>query len=274
MVGPGASLCLDRVCFAFGERAVLNELELLISPGEAVAVLGPNGAGKTTLLSLASGRLRPQRGAVLLDGIPLPGLGAEERARRVAVVPQFPVVPAGFTLREWVALGRTPYLHPFRGESATDRGVVEWALLETRLADLADRPGADVSGGEQQRAALAQALAQQPRLLLLDEATAHLDLEHQAGLLRLLRTLNRRNGLTLVAAMHDLNQAAVWFDRLVLLQGGRVAADGPPEQVLREDTLQPVFRARLEVLSIPGRRLPFIAPPAPGDDAVSGDAAP
>lgn len=255
----GAALALEEVGFGYGAVPVLENLTLRLDPGERVALLGRNGAGKSTLLGLVTGVLRPRSGRVLLDGSDLLRFPPRERARKIAMVAQSPAVPFAFTVREWVSLGRTPYLSPLGGERAEDREAVAWAMREAQVESLAERLVGETSGGERARAALAQALAQAPSLLLLDEATAHLDLHHQMALLGVLRRLNRERGLTVLAAIHDVNLAALWFDRLVLLHQGRIFADGSPAEVLRPEILEPVFECPVHVLEHPTEPVPLVA---------------
>jgi len=177
----------------------------------------------------------------------------------LALVPQEVSVPFAFTVAELVALGRTPHVHAWRGETAADRAAVQRALAVTETLALADRFYTDLSGGERRRVMIAMALAQEPRLLLLDEPTAHLDLHYQLALLDLLRTLNRR-GLTIVASMHDLNLAAMYFPRLVLLRSGTVIADGPPADVLTPARLEDAFSVRVLVQCHPVLDVPHIVP--------------
>lgn len=259
MVKPGATLAAEGLRFGYGERPVLNGLSLRIDAGEMVALLGRNGAGKSTLLNLVTGVRRPQAGRIEVDGRALASLPPRERAAKIAMVAQSPSIPYAFTLREWVSLGRTPYLSPLRGERREDAEAVERAMREAGIAEMAERLVGEVSGGERQRAALAQALAQDPALLLLDEATAHLDVHHQMALLGLVRRLNRESGLTVIAAIHDPNLAALWFDRLVFLHAGKVFADGPPAEVLRAEVLETVFGCRVQILPHPTEGVPLVA---------------
>ena len=182
MVTSAPRLGLEALHFAYGVHPVLRGVDLAVRAGERVALLGRNGTGKSTLLNLSAGLLSPASGRVLVDGDDLCALPARTRARKIAMVPQNLPIPFAFTLREWVSLGRTPYLSALRGERDEDRDAVETALELAQVTELADRLVGEISGGERQRAALAMALAQQPELLLLDEATAHLDLHHQVGL--------------------------------------------------------------------------------------------
>ncbi|MBI4495255.1 MAG: ABC transporter ATP-binding protein [Chloroflexi bacterium] len=252
------ALEVRQVEFAFPQGFRLQVERFTVAAGELVGVLGPNGSGKTTLLRLAAGTLRPRRGSVLLDGREVCSLPRAEVARRLAVVPQESRLPFAYTVREVVSLGRTPYAHLLAGPTRADRQAVETALELAGLVDLADRSFGELSGGERQRAILAMALAQQPRLLLLDEPTAHLDIAYQLDLLERLRGLNRTMGLTIVATTHDLNLAALIFDRLVLVQGGRIAADGPAAEVLVPERIQATFGARTLVQPHPTTGAPHV----------------
>jgi iron complex transport system ATP-binding protein len=259
MVAAAPLLEFVGVSFGYGPTPVLSEVSLTLAAGEMVALLGRNGSGKSTLLSLAAGLRRPEAGEVRFAGADLARLAPHERARRIAMVPQAMPVPFAFTVRELVSLGRTPYVSALRGEREADRAAVATAMERAGVTDLAGRLAGELSGGEQQRVALALALAQEPALLLLDEATAHLDLHHQAALLRVARDLNRRHGLTVLAAIHDVNLAALWFDRLLLLDDRRLLADGPPAAVLRPDLLQRAFGSPVLVLEHPTAGVPMVA---------------
>jgi iron complex transport system ATP-binding protein len=187
-------------------------------------------------------------------------------AQRIAVVAQHVQPTLTFTVRQLVAMGRTPYIGLFSGASSADAEAVERALHETESLQLADRPFNELSGGEQQRVMLAVGLAQETDYLLLDEPTVHLDLHHQHDLLRLLVELNRRRSVGIVAVLHDLNLAALYFDRIAVLAAGRLAADGPPREVMSEEVLGPVFHAPLRVIQHPTRGLPQVLldpPPTP-----------
>lgn len=268
----GGRLDISSLSFAYREEPVLASLDLSVAPGEMVALLGPNGSGKSTLLSLLAGVLTGAQGrmsgAIRFNGEELARIPARERARQIALVPQTVPIPFAFTVREWVSLGRTPYLSAFRGERDADQEAVERALRSTQITQLAERLVGEISGGERQRATLAMALAQEPTLLLLDEATAHLDLHHQVTLLEMVRRLNREQGLTVIAAVHDVNLAALWFDRLLLLHQSTLAADGPPHEVLTASQIQRVFGTSVRVLRHPSADAPLVAlemphPPEP-----------
>ncbi|HIP99031.1 TPA: heme ABC transporter ATP-binding protein [Candidatus Bipolaricaulota bacterium] len=228
-------------------RPVLAEVSLDLPPGELLAVVGPNGAGKTTLLRAISGALPPSAGAVYLDGKELGRLPPREVARRLAVVEQRPQVGFDFTVRQLVELGRLPHLRFPDRLTPRDAEAVERALAAVGLAEHEGRRFSTLSGGEKQRVFLAVALAQEPRVLLLDEPTAHLDVRHQLELMELVAG-RAREGLAVLAAMHDLNLAAAFADRMALLVQGRVLAQGPPEEVLTRDNLRAAFgvEARVE----------------------------
>ena len=241
------SLDIRQVSFSYADGLVLGDVNLSVRAGEMVGLLGPNGSGKTTLLKLASGILKPGQGDIRLDGSDLNRLSRRAVARSVAVMPQQFHMPFAFTVGEVVMLGRTPFIRTLAGETAADKDAVNTALAMAGIGDLEERRFDELSGGERQKVVLAMTLAQQPRLLLLDEPTLHLDIAHQVEILERVRSLNREQGLTVIAAMHDLNLASLYFNRLVLLKEGRVVIDGTPEQVLTEDILLEVFAASVRV---------------------------
>ena len=241
----------------FGRRAVLRHCTLQIEAGSMTALLGRNGAGKSTLLRCLSGVLAPHKGMVLLEGRPLGGLRRREIAQMMAVVPQDVTMPFSFSVREMVGLGRTPHLRSLAGLGPADAEVVERTLARLDLLELADRRFETLSAGERQRAILAMAMAQQPRLALLDEPVAHLDVAHQLEVLTLLRGLHGQ-GLTVLATMHDLNLAALAFDRLLLLHDGSIIAAGTPAEVLNAETVHIVYGARVLIAPHPTRGVPQV----------------
>jgi iron complex transport system ATP-binding protein len=209
-----------------GRPDVLRGASLDVAAGETVAVLGPNGSGKSTLLRVVAGTLSPSSGSVRLFGRPMAGWGRPELARRVAVLSQVTDLPAGMRVAEVVALGRIPHARGVFATDPDDERVVEEALADADAGDLADRRIDELSGGERQRALLAMALAQEPELLLLDEPTVHLDLAHQMALVRLLGRLRISRRLAVVAVLHDLNLAAGFADRCLLVRDGRLVDAG------------------------------------------------
>jgi len=243
---------LRGVTVELGGRAVVNGVDVSVADGEWLALIGPNGAGKTTLLRAIS-RLVPFAGEIVLDGRPAAELRRAELARLVAVVPQEPSTPPWMTVAEYVLLGRTPHLGPLAKEGAADRDAAARALGRLDLLALADRRLGTLSGGEKQRAVVARALAQEARIVLLDEPTAALDIGHQQQALDLLDGLRAESGLTLVAAMHDLTLVAQYADRMVLLDGGHVVADGAPADVLTEALIAQHYGASIQVVDVGGR---------------------
>ena len=234
---------------SLGDRAVLRAVSFSVVEGERIGLVGPNGAGKTTLLRAVAGLL-PHGGALALRGRGVRSWPARERAREVALVRQQADLAVDFTVAEVVGLGRAPHLGWLAALGADDRRRVADALDAVDLAGFADRVVPQLSGGEQQRVFLAQALAQDARLLLLDEPTAHLDVRHQLDLLARVRALADA-GRTVVAAVHDLELAARFADRLWVLDRGRLVADGPPADVLRPALLRDVFGVEAEVEAAP-----------------------
>lgn len=249
---------LNAVHFTYPSGFGLARIDLFIERGERVAILGPNGAGKSTLLKLMVGLLHPGEGEISFEGDTLGRMSRAELARAIAMVPQELLLPYALTAREVVLLGRTPYLHRYRRPTREDLEAVQAAMVATDLLSSAGRPYNELSGGERQRVILAMALAQQPRLLLLDEPTRSLDLSHQLRILSLIRGLNVRHGLTVVSSMHDLNLSSLYFDRLLLLSSGRIVADGPPDQVIRPDMIQEAFGVPVLVTRHPRCGIPWV----------------
>lgn len=249
---------LEGVRFVYPTGFALLAGDLRIEQGEMVAVLGPNGSGKTTLLKLILGLLRPEAGEIRVDGRPPGEIGRRALARTIAMVPQEVALPFNLTAAEVVLLGRTAYLRRFRGPAPEDREMVRSAMAATGVLSLAGRPYHELSGGERQRVIVAMALAQEPRLLLLDEPTRHLDLSHQLRILSLIRRLNREQGITVISAMHDVNLCAIYFDRLILLSSGQIVADGPPEKVIQPQLLEEFFGIAALVGRHPTRDVPWV----------------
>jgi iron complex transport system ATP-binding protein len=249
-----ALVTVDEVAFAYPrpDRAhargfAFDGLSFAIEAGEIFGVIGPNSAGKTSLLRLLTRVLTPARGDIRLGGRPVAGLARWELARQIAVVPQEAPRPFPFTVEQLVLMGRYPHAPARFFETAADAAAARAAMAATGTLALAALPLEQLSGGERQRAMLARALAQEPRLLVLDEPTSHLDLRYQAETAALLRRLNRERGVTILLVSHDLNLAAELCDRLLLLHDGRVARVGPPETVLEPALLERVFGCRLVV---------------------------
>ncbi|MFB6081317.1 MAG: heme ABC transporter ATP-binding protein [Halanaeroarchaeum sp.] len=256
--GPGSAdadedrppVVVDGVSVDLGSVPVLEDVSMTVGEGEFVGLIGPNGAGKTTLLRTISAVLRPTSGRVLVDGVDVQRISSRAVSRRVAVVPQDTHLAFDFSVRDVVAMGRTPYRSRVSFGERPDRSVVEDAMARATVADLADRSIDEVSGGERQRVLLARALAQETPVLLLDEPTANLDIHHQIRTLEIVRSLVDE-GRTVVSAIHDLNLAAHYCDELVLLGDGRILAQGSPADVLTEEHLETAFGTQAVVTSHP-----------------------
>jgi iron complex transport system ATP-binding protein len=250
-----------QISFAYGVRTVLDGVSLSVERGEMMAVLGPNGSGKTTLIKILSGVLTP-KGEVKLNGKTVESYARRELSKLFAVVPQESRVNFPYTVAEVVLMGRASYHSPFALEGKKDLEVAKASMELTDSRSFADRYLHELSGGEKQRVMLARALAQEPEILLLDEPSAFLDLKHQIQIFELLRRLNRERHLTIVAALHDLNLAALFFPRLVMLCSGPIYRDGAPSEVLTEKTIDEVYgiRVRVEQDPLAGKPQLFIRP--------------
>jgi iron complex transport system ATP-binding protein len=247
-----SAIALDGVTVRLGGRPVGREVTAQVECGEWVALIGPNGAGKTTLLRAIAGLL-PYEGHVSLVVRPAADLERRERARVLADVPQEPQTPPWLTVAEYALMGRTPHLGPLAREGAADRDAAARALDRLGLEPFAERALGTLSGGERQRVVVARALAQEAPIVLLDEPTAALDIGHQQQALELLDALRSADGLTLVAAMHDLTLAAQYADRVLLLAEGRIVADGAPADVLTESALAEHYGASVRVVTLDDR---------------------
>jgi iron complex transport system ATP-binding protein len=244
---------LAGVSGGYGRRLVIEDVDLVVGRGERIAVVGPNGAGKSTLLRLATGVLAPASGEVRIDGRPVPSLSREAVARRVAVVPQVAVLPFAARVEEVVALGRLPYEAALRGPREADRAAVSAAIERVGLGPLVGRDARELSLGERQLVMVALAVAQATPLIVLDEPTVHLDIRHQVDVMDLLVDLNERDGATVIAVLHDVRLAARYFGRIVMVAGRRIAADGPPAEVLSANRIRDVFRVDPALVGIAER---------------------
>lgn len=239
-----------------GSRVVLHGVSLALHAGEAVALIGPNAAGKSTLVRALAGLLSPERGEVLLEGRPLGSFGRNALARAVALVMSEEEGPETLTVEDRVALGRYPHRGPFRPLTSADKEAIQRALQQAGIQELARRRLGTLSAGERQLATLARGLCQEPRVLLLDEPAAHLDVGHELRLFRVIDEV-RACGVAALAVVHDLQRAAAWASRMVLLSGGRVAAEGAPDAVLQSPECAAAFGVRVRGHSVPGVPHPF-----------------
>lgn len=240
----------------YGAKRIIDGLSLTLPAGKVTALLGPNGCGKSTLLKCFSRLLTPTAGKIWLDDRPLSVLSPRQLARHLALLPQQHLTPEGITVRELVGYGRSPWLPLWGRLTAQDHLRVEAALARTGVAALAERPLSALSGGQRQRAFLALILAQDTPLVLLDEPTTWLDINHQVELMKLMRELQQA-GKTVVAVLHDLNQASRYCDHLVVLERGQLQAEGDPERVLTPALLREVFRLEAEIHPEPISRRPM-----------------
>jgi ABC-type cobalamin/Fe3+-siderophores transport system ATPase subunit len=231
-------------------RAALDGVSMSVPSGSLYAVLGPNGSGKSTLLRALMGVATPESGECFVDGTPIGGWNRRDLALRVGVVPQTEPMAFPVTVREIVALGRYPHLGSFRSEGSADQEAIRGAMARCDVLDLADRLVTDLSGGELQRVRIARALAQEPQSLALDEPTASLDIAHEMEILQLLRA-SADDGMTVLLVTHHLDSAARFADRMLLLDRGRVAAEGTPGEVLKAKTLQRVYGWDVDVREDP-----------------------
>jgi iron complex transport system ATP-binding protein len=252
MTAPPAPLLQALDLHAAYEGApVLQGLNLTLAAGEMAGLLGPNGSGKSTLLRVLCGLMRPRQGEVRLAGQPLRDYSPRRRAQQIALVPQYATIPFAFPVVDVVAMGRHPHLGLTQPLGPADWQAVNNALQRTDCVPLRERLVTELSGGELQRVLIARALAQEPRALLLDEPTAHLDINHQLEIARLLRQLHRDEGLTVLWVSHDLNLAGEFCDRLLLLAEGTIRADGPPGAVLTAELLHEAYGVQLPLAPNP-----------------------
>jgi iron complex transport system ATP-binding protein len=245
------ALAVDRLSVSLAGRRVVDELEADVADGEWVALIGPNGAGKTSALRAIAG-LVEHEGRVRIFGGDASAMTRRELARRVALVPQVPLVPGDISVREYVLLGRTPYVGYFGGESRADHDAADAALEQLELGAFGKRRLGTLSGGERQRAILARALAQDAPLLLLDEPTAALDVGRQQQVLELVDSLRTSRGLTVLSTMHDLTLVGQYAERLLLLDRGRLVAAGPPAEVLTRALITEHYGAEVAIFDAPG----------------------
>ncbi len=261
-MSSASMLKVESLCVNYGARSILRKIDLDLPAGKVLALIGPNGTGKSTLIRTVSGVIPACSGKIWVGGQALDTLNTAQRARLLAVVPQARNLPPAFTVWDTVMLGRTPHLNWLGQTSAQDETRARQAMQRTDTLCLADRRVGELSGGEQQRVLLARALAQSAPLLILDEPTAHLDLQYQVSLLELVRDLAQQDGYAVLIALHDLNLVARYADWVALLVQGEVQAQGQPSEVLNSEQLSKAYHTPLQVWpSGPGGWL-FVVPGA------------
>ncbi|AMA73361.1 MULTISPECIES: ABC transporter ATP-binding protein [Aneurinibacillus] len=250
----------ENLTLAYGERIIINELNMTIPEGKVTVFIGSNGCGKSTLLRSLARLLKPKSGSVLLDGHSISRLSTKEVARRLAILPQSTAAPEGLTVLQLVKQGRYPYQSWLRQWSEEDEKMVTWALDATQMSELAEQPVDSLSGGQRQRAWIAMVLAQGTHTLLLDEPTTYLDMTHQLEVLDILAELNRNEKRTVVMVLHDLNLACRYADHIVAVQNQTVYAEGAPESVMTEDLVRAVFNLDCRIIKDPIYGTPMCIP--------------
>ncbi|ATN36724.1 iron dicitrate ABC transporter ATP-binding protein (plasmid) [Rhizobium sp. ACO-34A] len=254
------TLTATTLSTGYGETIILRDLDLAITPGRITAIVGANACGKSTLLRTLSRLLAPKEGQVLLDGKSIHRMPSRELARTLGLLPQSPIAPEGITVADLVSRGRHPHQGLFSRWTRKDDEAVARALEATRTAELAERPVDELSGGQRQRVWIAMALAQETKILLLDEPTTFLDIAHQVEVLDLLTDLNRAQQTTIVMVLHDLNLAARYADCLVAMASGHLHALGSPEDVLTEENVRQVFGLESRIIIDPTSGRPMMLP--------------
>lgn len=252
-------LTINALRAGYGNHTVINGLELQLARGKITALIGPNGCGKSTLLKTIARIIEPQAGTVTLQGENVHHMDSRALACQMALLPQAPVTPEGVSVRDLVGYGRAPWISRWGQLSDADKAIVNDALGETHLLELAERPATDLSGGQRQRAWIAMILAQKTELVLLDEPTTWLDIAHQVELLKLLRKLNAA-GKTVIVVLHDLNQACRYCDELVVLRDGALQAHGTPHHVFTRELVQQVFDLPAQIVADPVSGTPMCLP--------------
>ena len=254
------SLEVDGATIAYGDRVVIDDLDLVVPPGRISIIVGANACGKSTLLRAMARLLAPTSGAVLLDGAPISEMATKKVATVLGLLPQTPIAPEGIVVADLVGRGRYPHQGLFARWTAADDAAVADALEATGSLELADRPVDELSGGQRQRIWISMALAQQTDVLLLDEPTTFLDVSHQVDVLDLLTDLNRARGTTIVIVLHDLNLAARYADHLFAVKEGKIVASGTPREVVTPDTVESVFGMSSRVIDDPVTGTPLVVP--------------
>ena len=257
---PAPILEIQSLSVAIDHKTILEDISLNVHPGEILAVVGPNGAGKTTLIRTISGFLQPTKGKVIIANRDSITMNPKLRARYIGVVPQARSLPGAYTVLQTVMMGRTPHMGWFGHPGMQDTQKVNQVLIDTDTFTLSERRIGELSGGEQQRILLARALAQNSPILLLDEPTAHLDLQYQSSILNLVSNASKHDGLAVLLAAHDLNLVALYADQVAILVGGRVIAIGSPHQVLTQQNIEAAFQVPVRIIMHPDYGTPLILP--------------
>lgn len=243
-------ITIDNLSFSYPEKEILTEISFNVKSGEVIGILGANGAGKTTLFKLLNGRLKPKSGAISIDGKALPKYGAQELARKIAVVPQNPSTSFAFTVKELISMGRRPYKGLWTRTDSKDESFVDTVIEETGLSEFADRSVVELSGGERQLVFLARSFVQQPQLLLLDEATSNLDMNHTIDIFSMVKKRVKAQGLTVAAIIHDINLAALFCDRILYISDKKLLGPDAPELMVTPELLNSVYSINKESVTV------------------------
>ncbi|BAB72347.1 ABC transporter ATP-binding protein [Anabaena sp. FACHB-709] len=257
---PPTVIASQNLQIAYDGKIIVPDLSVAFSLGEITALLGPNGSGKSTVLRTLARLMQPSKGTIYLHGRDISHIPTKELAKQLTILPQSSEAPPGVTVWELIGYGRYPHQNLLGGFSQKDIAAMEWALAVTGLEPLANRIVDTLSGGERQRAWIAMALAQQTQVLLLDEPTTFLDIRHQIEVLALVRRLNQEHGITVGWVLHDLNQAAAYSDRLIMLQQGKIVTVGTPQEVMTASNIQQVFGVEMTVIPHPINGYPTCLP--------------
>jgi iron complex transport system ATP-binding protein len=249
---------VNNITLGYNSSPVLKGISFTASRGRILGIIGPNGSGKSTLVRAISRIIQPKTGSIIINGLDLKKMKAKEVARMVAVVPQNADFPKMITAFELVLMGRTPHLKLLQNEGASDFAVVQKAMEATRTSSFAGRQIGKLSGGERQKVTIARALAQEPEVLLLDEPTAYLDIKHQGEILNLAKQLCTEKNLTVIITLHDLNLAAQYCDRLIMLSSGRIYTEGVPTEVLTEKNIREVYGTSVHTFPHPVNQIPTV----------------
>ena len=253
---------IQNVTLGYGRKVVVKDITFRMKPGEILGLVGPNGCGKSTIIKALSRVISPYSGRIILDGKNISTISRRDLARWLGVVPQIPLLPSAFTAFEVVLMGRNPHLGLFQYEGPKDMAIAWRAMEKASIQHLARRRIGELSGGEIQCVVIARVLAQETEAILLDEPTANLDISRQVEILDVIKSLCQEKGLTVVTALHDLNLAAQYCDRLVLINNGRIHAEGTPSEVITDDNIKEVYGAGSYVYSHPLSGLPAVLPNA------------
>lgn len=250
---------IKGLTFSYGTNEVIKGLDLSIKQGKVTTLIGANGCGKSTLFNLITKNLRPQRGEIRLEGKDISHVKLKDFARQVAIVHQYNTAPADISVEKLVAFGRTPY-HGFGSlsNSEEDEEKIKRALEITNTEKLKDKAVAQLSGGQKQRVWIAMALAQDTKILFLDEPTTYLDIRYQLQILKLVRKLNEEYGMTVIMVLHDINQSLYYSDEIVAMKDGRITAQGKPEEIITSELIKNVYDVELGISAVNGK--PFVLP--------------